>query len=426
MKRWLVPLALAAAWCALILLVHRDSPRTLVSAHGLLHAAIAGEFADGASRPPLATPPEDPLFAGEPLRYYYFFHAVGARVAALLGLDPIHAFELLILLAAAVVVLVGFRIGGWIHSHAAARRAYGIAFALLFFAGCNPQAPLVLLARWLKDGGESLADRGQYLWGLVHPINGAMRIADWWGSLGPLVVYFFNVTARPLALATLACSIALLAPSISASARRRQLALLGLAAASALCTLWSPLLGLAAAAALSAALVFEAIRWNRPGRIERWLREHDPETRPEVVGNLVRFAGAEFRGQLLGAAALLAGAALAWPWYRHLLGGAAGELSFGFDARRAIGVVASCWLVALLAAVSPRWFRAEAGSFVRVLRLAGLLLAIPTAFVALPVDNEDNFLHAALVCWSFVAASAAVPDSRREPQAAPKPDGGAG
>jgi hypothetical protein len=37
-----------------------------------------------------------------------------------------------------------------------------------------------------RDGSAGLEDRGQYLWGLVHPINGAMRVGDYWGALGPL------------------------------------------------------------------------------------------------------------------------------------------------------------------------------------------------------------------------------------------------
>src|SRR5262249_22163925 len=157
---------------------------------------------------------ENPLFAGEPLPYYYFFHSVGARVAALLHVDPIHAFEAMVVLAAFVVVLLGFWLAHWVHATRQATIAGGIAFPLLFFAGCNPQGPLVLLAHWWHDGAASLQDRGQYLWGLVHPANGAMRIGDYWGALGPLVVYFFNVTARPLALASLVGVIAFLAPAL--------------------------------------------------------------------------------------------------------------------------------------------------------------------------------------------------------------------
>ena len=382
---WLVPVVVAAAWCALILFVHRDSPRTLVSAHGLLHAAIAHEFADPTTSPPLATPPENPLFAGQPLPYYYFFQLVGARVAALLHVDVIHAFEALIVLAAFVTVLLGFWLAHRVHGTRTAMLAAGTAFALLFFAGTNPQGPLVLLARWMKDGGASLQDHGQYLWGFVHPINGAMRIGDYWGALGPLATYFFNVTARPLALASLVLVIAMLALALRHSAPARPLALAGVALATAFCTLWSPLLGLASAGGLAAALVLQALTTDRA---------------------TARAA----RTDLLAAAALLVGAALAWPWYRHLLGGAGGVAHLEFNPKRALGVVASCWLLALLAAGQPRWGLLEGLAITRVLKIAGLLLAIPTAFVALPVGNEDNFLHAALVCWAVVAASAAVPD----------------
>jgi hypothetical protein len=409
MKRGLLPLAVAAAWCALILFVHRNSARTLVSAHGLLHAAIAEEFADPVTRPPLATPPENPLFAGTPLPYYYFFHAAAAQLASLLGTDVLHAFELMVLAAAFGTVLLGFRLAGRVLPHPVAVRAGGIAFALLFFAGAHPQGPLVLLARWIRDGSAPLEDRGQYLWGLVHPINGALRIGDYWGTLGPLATYFFNVTARPVALAALVLVIAMLAAAIGASQRRRPLALLRLALAAALCTLFSPLLGLASAAALAAALVYVAVRWRRLACEQRSRDPAADESGPDVARRLSAHFRAESRAQLLGAAALVAGAALAWPWYRHLLGGAAGRIELGFNPKRALGVVASCWLVALLAARQPRTILAESVAWTQALKLASLFLAIPTAFVSLPVGNEDNFLHAALVCWSVVAAGAAVP-----------------
>jgi hypothetical protein len=441
-RRWLVPLGVAAAWCALILLVHRDSPRTLVSAHGLLHAAIANELAPDAPAPTaFATPPENPLFAGRPLPYYYFFQSVAARLAALLHVDVVHAFELLILAAAALVVLLGFWIGRCIHGGASkATLAYGVAFPLLFFAGTSPQGPLVLLARWVKHGRELFTSRGfaadgAYLWGLVHPASGAMRLGDEFGTLGPLATYFFNVTARPLALASLVAVIALLAPAIAPSFPRRWLAHAGLVVASTVCTLFSPLIGIAAAGALTVALAYVAIRWSRPGRTERFFRDRPDPPKPEILQLLVASSRNSFRGSLLAAGALLLGVALAWPWWRHLVAsGAAGATSaashvaFHFDRTRALGVVASAWLLFVLAFGWPHWFWSEAGFFVKVLRLAGLLLAIPTAFVALPVGNEDNFLHAALVCWSCLAASAAVPDPPRPktPTAPPKPDEGAG
>ncbi len=380
MRRRLVPLAVAAAWCALILFVHRDSPRTLVSAHGLLHAAIAERFAPDVPRPPLATPPENPLFAGTPLPYYYFFHAVGAQLAALLHVDVIHAFEWMVLAAAAVAVLAGFALARRLHGGAAPCLAAGAAFALLFFAGCHPQGPLVLLARFLRDGSAPLADRGQYLWGLVHPINAALRIGDYYGTLGPLVAYFFNVTARPLALASLVVVIALLAAALDGKSSGRLRERLGLALAMALCTLFSPLVGLAATAAFSAALLVSAARDRRRGE-------------PGLA-----------RGELCAAAALCVGAALAFPWYRHLFRDSGGAIAFGFNAKRALGAVASAWLVALLSACSVRTATTPGERAAPVLHLAGLLLALPIAFVALPVGNEDNLLHAAIVCWSAVAA----------------------
>jgi len=396
MKRFGIPLAVAAAWCALILFVHRDSPRTLVSAHGLLHAAIAGQYAPGVERPPFATPPENPLFAGTPLPYYYFFHAVGAQVAALLGTDVIHAFELLVIAAAFAAVLFGFVLGARLHGGGAAGRAFGAAFALLLFAGCHPQGPLVLLARWIRDGSAAFADRGQYLWGLVHPINGAMRLGDYWGALGPLASYFFNVTARPLALASLVLVIASLAWVPAEGRRGCARALLGVVLATAFCALWSPLIALAAASALALSFALDAELRRRRA--------------PAGSGSRLVLR------QWLCAASLLAGAALAWPWYRHLLGDGAGTVAFGLQPKRALGIVASAWLVALLAWRGAAPIRGDAGALPHVLSLAGLLLASAAMFVALPVGNEDNFLHAALVFWSGAAAGFVV--------ARPGPEGG--
>ena len=100
--RWLRPLVTSALfWMLLVGSIHRESPRTLLSAHGFLHSAIAQRFwVDG----PLL-PPQNPFFAGEPLPYYWAFHALGAAVGGALGIDPLHAFELLILLATGALVM---------------------------------------------------------------------------------------------------------------------------------------------------------------------------------------------------------------------------------------------------------------------------------------------------------------------------------
>ncbi len=53
---WIVAFGTAVFWMLLIYAVHRDSPRTLVSFHGFIHAAIAERFLNSA---PIAFPPEN-------------------------------------------------------------------------------------------------------------------------------------------------------------------------------------------------------------------------------------------------------------------------------------------------------------------------------------------------------------------------------
>ena len=63
---------------AIILTLHQKSFRTLVSIHGLLHVAIARHL-EGSWIP---ARPENPLFAGERLPYYWFYHYIAARLGA--------------------------------------------------------------------------------------------------------------------------------------------------------------------------------------------------------------------------------------------------------------------------------------------------------------------------------------------------------
>jgi uncharacterized membrane protein len=84
---------IAALFVLLIIGIHRESPRTLISFHGLLHAAIAGQFTE---QMPTSFPPENPFFAGRPLCYYWFYHCLAAQLVRLFGMNIFHAFEALI------------------------------------------------------------------------------------------------------------------------------------------------------------------------------------------------------------------------------------------------------------------------------------------------------------------------------------------
>jgi len=379
-------LLLALAWVALFAFVRHDSVRTRVSAHGLLHLAIA-DRCDARAQPDAIHPPEDPLFAGEPLPYYYFFHDFALGVGQMCGLSPLDAMEALVLLAAAAVVLLGSSLGRLLLRNGVA----GATIPLLVFAAAHPQGPLVLLLRWMKHGGalftrQGFAADGDYLWGLVHPALGALRIGDPHATLGPLASYFLNVTARPLALAALLQAMLMVA---LAAIQPRKLALLGVALAAHFCTLFSPITGLAGCAALGGGIVVAA-----------WLRRRAPDQALRV------------RWSLWIALSLAAGCLASLPWWWHLLGrgDAAGRLVF--QPTRAIGVVAAGWLV-----MAAAWFgRTRFGGTPRTIALALLIAAAPlvvaTVFLALPVGNEDNFFHAALVLLSVPAAGFVLPRPR--------------
>lgn len=398
MRRLLLfTLMIAALWAALFALVRRDSLRTRISAHGLLHVAIVEQCSARADVAPLPPrPPENPLFAGTPLPYYWFFHELAADVAAVTGLSPLQALEWLDLAAAAAAAGTGCALGLLLLRS----RAAGATLATLLFCGAHPQGPLVLLARWLKHGERlftraGFAADGDYLWGLCHPALGALRIGDPYATLGPLASYFVNLTARPLALAALLVLVLMAALAVL---RPSRLALLSVAAGAALCTLFSPITGLAGGLALAGGLVAAA-----------WLQRRAAEPRLPP------------RQALELALAIAAGIVASLPWWHHLLGRGDAGPRFGLQPTRAVGVVAAGWLMAALAWCGLARF----GGLPRTLALACLVAALPllgaTMLVALPVGNEDNFFHAALVLLSVPACGAVLPrpsgvmDARRVP-----------
>ena len=388
MKRGLLlALAVALLWCALILAIHRESPRTRLSAHGLLHVAIAESCARTPAGSLLApAPPEDPLFAGEPLPYYFFFHRLALALASLLAIGVAGAFELLLLGAAAATVLIGWLVGRRLFQSDAA----GLTTSFLVFAGAHPQGPLVLLWRGIHDGPALLADDGSYLWGLVHPMNGALRIGDYYGTLGPLISTYLNLTARPFALAALLAVVLMVDLALL---RTSMVRIVGLALATALCTMFNPVLGIAVAGAIALGLM--------------------------VVAPTRRTAALAF--------ALLAGVAIAWPWYRSMLpwladrDRVAGEpisARLTFNLHRAVAMATGAWLIALLAWIGRRRLTGARQSLGLALIVAAALLSVATAILALPVGNEDSLFHGALVLLAVPSAGAVV--SKSASDAAPE------
>ena len=360
MRRVLLPLALGLALVAVVLLAHRESPRTLVSAHGLLHAAIAERFETGVGA---GFPPENPYFAGEPLPYYWAFQWAGAQVASLFGTDPLHAFEVLVLGGLLALVLACAELGRSLFGSIAS----GLGIAWLALAGALPQGPLVLLAR-LPSWGMP-ADDGGYLWGIVHPVVRMMRVSDEFSMYGPLFPFFENATARPLGLALLAV---LVLAARSFLVQPTALRGLALALSAALLGCASSLLALAAGSALAACLLL-----------------------------------AHRRTALAAAGAIALGVAASLPTWRHLLG----TVPLAFHDLAGVGTQLarmgeSGWLIAVLALVGLRGSKCETKPFLRACGGAALVLAGGCAVLALSVGNEDNLFHGALVLLAVPAAGA--------------------
>jgi hypothetical protein len=105
-RRFWVGLLLAiAGWLGYILSLEILNPRLVPSWHGFLHTAITRRF------PAPGLIPENPFFAGEPLKYYWFFHWMGAGVSRALGVDPLTALRLLVLLGLVLLTLAAGLIG---------------------------------------------------------------------------------------------------------------------------------------------------------------------------------------------------------------------------------------------------------------------------------------------------------------------------
>lgn len=379
--------ALAAAGAGLILGLHRANPRFLVSAHGLLHAAVVQRFRiDG-----WVVPPENPFFAGEPLPYYWAFHALAALLGAPFGLDPLRSLELVIVLAWIGLVVACVALAPRLYG----RAGLGLLAAWLVVAGANLQAPLLAGYRLLRVGPSLLEDRGTYLWGLAHPMLGSMRLWDGGALYGPLVNFFLNVTSRPVALAGLVAVVALLAWVL---ARGGVLRAAALAIATAFTTAMSVVVGLPAALALAGGLLVARLR---PGSAAAG---HWPGLLPAVVA-----LGAGAAAGFLPAAHLRAAAGAGPP-----LGDAAEALT------KLGAMAAAAWPVGLLAAVG--WWRTAGPrrALVEALGLAALALAAGNLLLSLPVGNEVNLYHAGLVLTALAAPAAFAPgDAPRAPRGAP-------
>ena len=381
---FLICVVAAAIWVTVIVSVHRVSPRTLVSAHGLLHSAIAQRFVIADS---FAVPPENPLFGGEAVPYYWFFHWLGAGVSQVVGLDPLRAFELLILLGVVGLVVASGLLARVLFASVPA----GFMISFFMLAGASPQAPAVLAREYWKWGDAVFKDNGNYLWGLAHPVAHHMRSEDPYSLYGPLLNFFFNISSRPLALAVLPWIVLSLFGLLRNPTKRSWW---GLAASVALCTAFSPIVGLTVVGCLgvSVALGWGFRRWVRPGHVPRI-----PAARLAII-----------------AASMATGVLLAFLTFHHLLGGEGGEIQFldrGFEGvmARLRTMLGAGWLLILLAAYGVVRAPPTSRGFLGIVMFAGIAAMSGTALLTPPVGNECNFFHVTLVLLSIPAAAVVLP-----------------
>lgn len=376
--------------------IHRASPRSFVSAHGMLHTAVVHRFASPTSI--AATPPENPFFAGRPLPYYWFFHYSAARLMDLLPIHPLQAIELLVV---AAVVLA------WFSGALAGRALYGgvlpgVAIGLFTFVGANPFGAGFLGARFALHGTEVFADDPHYLWGIVHPVIRLARFEDPFVLYGPLINFFLNTTSRPLALALLVfVALALVRYLRGGRARWLTAVVLG----SALCTAFAPIIGLAALPVLAAALCAAPLIPSGPEGATR--SGGPPEPSRDEEGEV---AEPERRRWWIAATGLGAGVALALPTYSHLLGlTGGGTVTIGPSLRVATAVAVSAGLLGAMAAVATWRARGFRRRFMAAFLGAAAVLIAASVIVRLPVSNDSNFFHAGVLLLGVPAAGVFAP-----------------
>ena len=370
---------------ALIAAIHRNSPRTLVSFHGLLHAAIAGQFLNPATS---TFPPENPFFAGQPVAYYWFFQYLAAQVTRFFDVNIFYSLEAIILVATGTLMVTAVFLGRKVHNSSVS----GIIMGYLIVAGTNPFGWVHLVRRVASSGRAVLSDDPSHLWNVVHPLYSLIRYNDIGGLYGPLFNFFLNITSRPAALASLLLTVLCLRWALQSG---RTTALISIAAATALTTAFSPIVGIATAGMLSAGLIVSWL-WNRI------LKAHEQ-----------REPGFRNKTRLLAVPAISAGILLAAPTYYNLLTGpSSNQLKlalFSTDGiRHVITVASSIFLLVILAVLGLIKSKKIDRELLGILTCSALVLCLLDLIFSLPAGNTSNLFHAAVVLLAVPAAGSIV------------------
>ncbi len=358
------------------------NPRVLASWHGFLHAGIVERIRL------TGIPPENPFFAGEPLPYYWVWHAVAEAFSSASNIDALASFQFLTLTSLALLWFASIHIGVSRWGSGRDGLMAGLLIGWLALAGSAPLGPLLALARSLVDGialfesapaavetirvSDAVADQ----W-MTHPMIGAL-FWSWDWRLGPNAIWFWDNSSRAASLVAL---LMLAGQTLPERLRLRGLIATTLLAASIAAL--NPLIGVGAGLSLAGAAV--------------------------VVGFL-RSEAKRFRF----AAAVGLGLALAAPSYLHILGGGGSGVTIRFAFLGALLAIsfamAPIWLVAVGGALRAAEAKQHGDS---TLLLAATVLLGVGVVLHLAEGNEHNLVNAALVVLAIPAAHWAASDSRR-------------
>ncbi|MGH9903364.1 MAG: hypothetical protein ACRD68_16280, partial [Pyrinomonadaceae bacterium] len=330
------------------------------------------------------------FFAGERLRYYWFYHSLAGTVGRALRVDLLHAFQFVALASLCVIVLFAGLVGRKYFRSTAA----GLLVGYLALVGLNPLGPAVAAAKHFARGvpilsrpqgtqtpvenvfvTDQLADE----W-MTHPLLSAAYVSGDWRH-GQNVVWFLDVSSRAPALALIMVLMFLLL-----GARPKTGKGIAVAVTTALAVALNPVLGLAAAGSLAAMfLLFSLFR---------------PRDSSGANG------GASERGTaFFFALACSAGVLLAAPTFYHLFSneGTAALSSPSHAAVKLAALAANFIVLVPLAVFGLLKASGEYKSRLWSMAAGGLMLLLAVPFIHLEEGNEHNLTNAAQVLLAVPA-----------------------
>lgn len=388
---WLAASVVAALSMLAVALVSGSEPRVLASWHGLLHSAIA-------SRSDSFALPENPYFAGEWLPYYWTHHWLAAGLARGLGIDALHALELIAVAGLGFLVLAAM----YLARRTRASFGAGLLIAGLALCGANPFGPELALGRHLF-GGRILFDTVPT--GLPHdtvfvsdqtasrlltqPLLREMSLSSDWRN-GANLVWFMATSSRGIALALVLALAGLWLTSAGTAWRYSSVG-----AVSALLPALNPLIGLASIVALATGVVVVAC-----------LRRFEVGDAPSDP----------IRAALRYVAASGVGAVLALPTYYHLFLIDMPLLRVSAPSEwldKGLSLCACFCVLGLLAWLGCRRASDPQRTAAQVMGISGGLLLLLCLALHLPFGNEHNLSNAAQVLLAYPASLLLIAEKGR-------------